>query len=128
MKASQNFLDDYRMPSRMTVMTEPAWRFEDAKDHVQIDLPVLSAGLKASFTGDSVQVRRTDGSGEVLFEVPQLYSTIDPEGSRLEVRSFSNFPVVNGCCTGDGRQILVAPGSQDASTCVSLEEPCTCTL
>ena len=66
-------------------MTEPAWRFQDAKNHVQIDLPDLSAGVKASFTGDSVHIRSAHGSGEVLFEVPQLYSTIDAESSRLEV-------------------------------------------
>ena len=69
----------------MTGTVEAAWRFQDAKDHVQIDLPDLTAAVKASFTGDSVQIRSTHGSGEVLFEVPQLYSTIDAESSRLEV-------------------------------------------
>ncbi len=94
LKGSQNLIELCGMPSRMTGTTEPAWHFDDAEDHVQIDLPDLSAGVKASFTGDSVQIRRTDGSGEVLFEVPQLYSTIAAEGSRLEVWSSSSFPVV----------------------------------
>ena len=74
----------------MTRTTKPAWCFEDAGDHVQIDLPGLSAGVKADFTGDSVQVRSTHGSGEILFEVSQLYSTIDAEGSRLEVWGFQH--------------------------------------
>ena len=64
--------------------SKPALRFRDAGDYALIDLPELSTAVQASFTGDSVHVRSTDGAKNAVFEVLQLYSTIDAERSRLE--------------------------------------------
>jgi hypothetical protein len=64
--------------------SKPAMQFRDAGDYALIDLPELSTAVQASFTGDSVHIRSTDGAKTVVFEVLQLYSTIDAEHSRLE--------------------------------------------
>ena len=76
------------MPRTMSKVSEPSYGFKDAEDHVQIDLPELSNDVTVNFTGDSLQLKSSDGSKDLVFEVPQLYSTIDVERSRLEVRAF----------------------------------------
>lgn len=71
--------------ARMAGETSTAWRFEDAQDSAHIDLPGVGTAVRATFSGDSVRVVSTDKPETVLFEVPQLYSTIDADRSRLEV-------------------------------------------
>lgn len=73
------------MQCKMTGTKESTMQFKDAGDYVQVDLPDLSTDGKASFTGDSVHIKSADHSGRFLFEVAQLYSTIDAEHSRMEI-------------------------------------------
>lgn len=61
-----------------------SWRFKDNPEYAQILFPRLSTGAKATFTGDSVRVYSPDQQEETLFHIPQLYSTIDADQSRIK--------------------------------------------
>ncbi|CAK0782712.1 hypothetical protein CVIRNUC_005907 [Coccomyxa viridis] len=60
------------------------WRFKDSAEYAQIHFPRLSKGAEATFTGNSVRVSNPDQHKETLFQILQLYSTIDADRSRIE--------------------------------------------
>ena len=60
------------------------WRFKDCAEYAQIYFPRLTKGAEATFTGDSVRVFSPDQHKETLFQISQLYSTIDADRSRIE--------------------------------------------
>ena len=60
------------------------WRFKDSAEYAQISFPRLSKGAEVTFTGDSVRVFEPSQHKETLFQISQLYSTIDADRSRIE--------------------------------------------
>ena len=68
-------------------MPEPV--FKDAGTHVVVELPVKRGTAAEDFhisgRADALVIHSSDTAEAPLLSVVQLYSTVDPEGTRVEV-------------------------------------------